>query len=497
MVRELALGVSPTSVSLDRKHTGCMLNMYTPQDTSTCFRSRQVVFVGDSVTRQLFFQFANIVDPKLPDAPPDDDHKHSNYTLDAENKVQLSFYWDPYMNSSYSQLIHPTGTDRAPSLDSDRPALLVLGTGLWYLRHKDSGGLPAWEARVEAVIETIRSARPPLADQIVFLPVEEPVISKLSPERANSIHISDVDAMNSDLFHRIYPPHESFSIKPLGSPHRISLSLVLNQMLHDSQTADGLHFSTPIVKAQANLLLNFRCNDLLPKKYPLDKTCCRSYPTPSLLHLFIIFIACLAAPVHWYSSYHAGLSLPRLSYWGIYFISAGKINPAAWISDEHRPVFIMSGAMTLMYVADRTGFWFKEQKQFDPWFFGSLSVLALLVGLTTAKRADKDLGFLNREQTDEWKGWMQSLSLDEFLRIIAELVGSRYFDLSLHRGFENFRDLQPNSCLGGRIPLHDRLRSHRFLREEGGLWFPSRCAGERFSRGESQSRLLVSRLWSG
>ena len=68
----------------------------------------------------------------------------------------------------------------------------------------------------------------------------------------------------------------------------------------------------------------------------------------------------------------------------------------------------MSGAVALMYVADRTGFWFKEQKQFDPWFFGSLSVLALLVGLAKVKRADKDLGFLGREQTDEWKGWMQS-----------------------------------------------------------------------------------------
>ena len=82
----------------------------------------------------------------------------------------------------------------------------------------------------------------------------------------------------------------------------------------------------------------------------------------------------------------------------------------------------MSGAVALMYVADRTGFWFKEQKQFDPWFFGSLSVLALLVGLGTIKRADKDLGFLNREQTDEWKGWMQSESLVKSLETISELT---------------------------------------------------------------------------
>lgn len=310
----------------EHKPTGCMLNAYTPQDTSTCFRSRKIVFVGDSITRQLFFQFVSIVDPKLPDAPPDDDHKHSNYTLDAGNGVNLSFYWDPYMNSSYAQLIHPTGTDRAPSLDSDRPALLVLGTGLWYLRYQDSGGLSAWEARVEAVIETIKSAKHPLADQIVILPVEEPVVLKLSPERASTIHISDVDAMNSDLFHRIYPPQDSFSTTPARSPNTVSLPLVLNQMLDDSQTTDGLHFSSLIVKAQANLLLNFRCNDMLPKKYPLDKTCCRSYPSPSLPHLFVIFTACLAAPAYWYYSYRIGLPPPRFSDRHTYLLHFGRSN---------------------------------------------------------------------------------------------------------------------------------------------------------------------------
>jgi len=292
-----------------------MLNAYTPHDTSTCFGSRQVVFVGDSVTRQLFFRFAHIVDPKLPDGPPEDGSKHSNYTLNAENKVKLSFYWDPYMNSSYSQLIHPTGTDRAPSLDIDRPALLVLGTGLWYLRYQDSGGLPAWEARVEAIMETIKNAKPPLADEIVLLPVEEPVISRLSPERASTIRISDVDAMNSDLFHRIYSPEDSSPpTTPLLSPHRVSLPLVLNRMLDDSQTTDGLHFSSRILTAQANLLLNFRCNDVLPKEYPMNKTCCRSYPRPSPLHLFVVSIVCLAAPAFWYYSYYTGLPLPLYIY---------------------------------------------------------------------------------------------------------------------------------------------------------------------------------------
>lgn len=74
------------------------------------------------------------------------------------------------------------------------------------------------------------------------------------------------------------------------------------------------------------------------------------------------------------------------------------------------PAVVVSVAAALIYLADRTNFWLKEQKQFSPWVFTFLSLLSLVAGLGTMRQADKDLGFLNREQTDEWKGWMQSQS---------------------------------------------------------------------------------------
>ena len=78
------------------------------------------------------------------------------------------------------------------------------------------------------------------------------------------------------------------------------------------------------------------------------------------------------------------------------------------IPPEALPPVVISASIAVIYLADRTGFWLKEQKQFNPYTFAFLSLLTLAIGLLTVRRAENDLGFLNRDQTDEWKGWMQS-----------------------------------------------------------------------------------------
>ncbi|KAG6912037.1 hypothetical protein DXG01_000285 [Tephrocybe rancida] len=316
---------------------GCMLYHYNTPQATVCLDSKPVIFIGDSVTRALFFQLAHILDPSLP-AAANDGEKHVDHILTTKNGSEVSFFWDPFLNSTHTFDLVQSARD-----DVHRPALLVLGSGLWYLRYSNSsGGLPAWEANMEHILAEVAKSPVKPADNVVILPVEQVVPSKLNQDRADSLRLSDIDAMNSDLSHRINPSSSGllFSGKPA---YPVSLPLVFNELLAPSETDDGLHFSELVVKTQATILLNLRCS----KK-------------------------------------------------------------SFWAKDAQRPALVFSVGVALVFFADRSGLWLKEQKQFNAWTFSFLSLVALLVGFATIKRSDKDLGFLNREQTDEWKGWMQT-----------------------------------------------------------------------------------------
>lgn len=270
---------------------GCMLHQYQPKDAARCLASRRVIFAGDSVTRTLYFQLVHLVDPKLPNAVPQDGQKHGNHSFVTDSNITLDFIWDPFLNTSSTLTLINSKEERVGSADSQPPALLVLGSGLWYLRYANSsGGLPAWEAMVQSHIETMSAARIKPANEMVFLPVEDIVTSKLSPERYDTMHSSDVDAMNSDLYHRIKPLYTQSFWSSVGTSTAVPVRfpLVFNKLLEDFETEDGLHFSESVIRTQANILLNLRCNNEFPKNPPMDKTCCRAYPWPSSIQLIIL-----------------------------------------------------------------------------------------------------------------------------------------------------------------------------------------------------------------
>jgi hypothetical protein len=286
-------------------YPGCTLHKYEEKEASACFRSKELKFIGDSVTRKLFFQVVQILDRSLPSGPPNNAGKHANHRFRTTSGTDLIFTWDPFLNSSYTESAL-LKSDTTQSLRS--PAMLVLGSGLWYLRHFSSRGVPAWESRIKHIFHSL-TINPKPADEVVILPVEHIISSKFTPERASTMHPSDIDAMNSDLYHRINPPSDDvkYSFTHSVAP---SLPLVFNQMVDESLTEDGLHYSDTVIKAQANILFNLQCNNKLPKTFPFNKTCCNRYPWPSAIHLTVLGLVILSGPWLVYRSIVPGMVHP-------------------------------------------------------------------------------------------------------------------------------------------------------------------------------------------
>lgn len=88
---------------------------------------------------------------------------------------------------------------------------------------------------------------------------------------------------------------------------------------------------------------------------------------------------------------------------------ARRIFPSEKVLDA---LFIFGLGVIYMYFGDRTQIFGKAQKNFDSIAFGALCLATLAAGILTLKsKREGDQGFLNRDQTDEWKGWMQIIIL--------------------------------------------------------------------------------------
>lgn len=267
-----------------------MLHSYSSKDALTCLNNQSSIFIGDSISRKLFFAFMHLVDPALPEEPPLDNPKHSDFHYPSTTSANFTFIWDPYLNSS------KLDKHLSPPVALTKPFLLSLGSGMWYLRYAEtSGGPTQWQTNTKAVIERVYKHSP--AKHTIFLPVEKVVPSKLSEDRASSLRLPDIDAMNSYLQTHLQTHLQTRSSSMSGheapeAPTVITFPTVFNDILAPSQTTDGLHYSKIALTAQANILLNRLCNNALPKTYPFDKTCCRSYPHLSPVQMgFLILVS--------------------------------------------------------------------------------------------------------------------------------------------------------------------------------------------------------------
>ena len=267
-----------------------MMHEYSAKDVVTCLKSRRVVFIGDSVTRQIFRAFAKKLDVR-----GHGESKHSNVSVDAQG-LKIEFVWDPYLNtSSFYREVAATSPSVPKNEQIDTAAILLIGGGLWNARYLGEASYQHFETSITEITRALHNTNitvTPLGqpgrssenvhDLIVIAPIQVPHYDALSPERARTITPARVKPIFQHL-------------RRSSIQHDIIVAWTFSHMTWHQPSAylqDGLHVSEAVAAEMADVLLNARCNAILrqsnTKGYPMDKTCCNRYQKPNWTQSLIL-----------------------------------------------------------------------------------------------------------------------------------------------------------------------------------------------------------------
>ncbi|KAI7900731.1 10 TM acyl transferase domain found in Cas1p-domain-containing protein [Cokeromyces recurvatus] len=359
----------------------CMMHTYKSTEVSDCLGYSNIVYIGDSIVRQQFFAAVQLIRPNIDISG--EPHVNRKYVFDKE-RITIEFFWDPYLNET--RIDKPTGN----------PSLLVVGTGAWQMRYLGDDYFESWKASMNRVFNAAQSSK--IADALLVSPVEIPDYVHLSPDRTATITMDKIERMNSYLK----------EFQSLRAKTRIGIPFVWNQVSTSARnmTVDGLHYNDAITFIQTQIALNFRCNDqVLEKTFPMDHTCCFSYPFPKWYQILFIAFFFIYLPLGFLFKHTSLEVIHPSTAFNVLFPSKKVLNA----------FFVFGLCVMYMYYSDRTQLFGKIQKHFSPSVFTGIMILLSVIGLFKLEH-NKDGGgggggFLNRQQTEEWKGWMQIIIL--------------------------------------------------------------------------------------
>ncbi|KAL9044959.1 MAG: hypothetical protein Q9214_001943 [Letrouitia sp. 1 TL-2023] len=383
----------------------------------TCLTGQRIVYIGDSTIRQVFWATARKLHPAAADELTREVEKHSDIELSRFN-ISVKFIWDPFLNSTdlHRELAgYPVPVKGNAKHINGTTGLIVIGGGLWHARHLGIKSLNSYKIAVDSAISLITARQdrklsihsafntiPERSTKDVYMvPVPIPLYDILSPSRAATITPTKINGMNKYL-------HQ----KALHNGIKVAWSHSLMTWQSDSAYEEsGLHVLTSVARSKADILLNVRCNAIITKAkaYPMDKTCCSAYEQPSWLQSALV-LGCLFLFLFFLAIADHAMDSKR----------------SIWLSSDQLPgaLAILTLSLAYCYVADRTQLFNKAYKRYSLTEFLILCSITFGVGVLSLRRSNRTHSsksntgsgsqvtpFMAREQTDEWKGWMQFIIL--------------------------------------------------------------------------------------
>ncbi|KAJ7390613.1 N-acetylneuraminate 9-O-acetyltransferase [Desmophyllum pertusum] len=389
---------------------GCMMHSYISSEIRTCLQNHPVAFIGDSRTRGLYYELVETVSLN---AVEDEGKAHNDLSyVDKLSNTSVSFYWQPEVNLSMKSLYDDWTKNPQKS-----PHLIITGSGTWTIKNQGLDAVMNYGynlTKVKGSMETLvakkknesqalpkKSSLFPPSPVIVWIQ-QEPVVESKLHEARKMITNEKVDLFNSIA--------EEMFLKDNSSVTVMWTSFNAAKKRPETST-DGLHYGEPITTLELDLIFNYYCNQYLQVS---DATCC--VPAPRLTHLqrntFAVFITCIVLFLIMFVCQHLWPAEPKGSHGAEPTTPGGHPSSSLrWVySDRMYPVmkslFKMGLIMFYFYLCDRTNLFYKEQKEYSNLVFVLVLIVFLALGAWTWAPTQQTV-VLNRDQTNEWKGWMQ------------------------------------------------------------------------------------------
>ena len=253
--------------------SGCMAKTYRANDIAQCLEKTHVIYIGDSIMREQYYAMSGLLNiPK-----PERDAIHIDQKIHYTKKdITVEIWWDPYLNTTRT-------IDLLAGKSTIKPSLLVIGSGIWYMRRTGSNYLQLWKEAVDRVFDG--AIHHSVADRIMLSPVEIVERDKLIPIRNQTLTEPKIHIMNN------YLREKESSLHTLVTP--LVVPFVWNEIVTSStnQTVDGLHFKTPVTTAQTQLNLNYRCNQQIVKpSFPKRNHLLFCLPFTKMVSVYLVFL---------------------------------------------------------------------------------------------------------------------------------------------------------------------------------------------------------------
>lgn len=354
---------------------------------------------------------------------------HTSYDLEYDG-IRMTFHWNPFIQlnaTEFPQTVEELEAYSEQRLnpkavkDQTNAAHLFIGVGAWF-----SGHNPDVEAAVGQFSEAFTNLSGvlphenypmiegvPFSDedgmgpQIFFAPPAPPNYKAGNPRLKNTKYNGIKDRVRG----------VQGWLEEHAEANDFHLMRSIPELLRNTFAATvdpsgtGFHVIDHVADVKANLILNARCNAKLDRLhgYPYDRTCCTDYGRLALPQLLAIMLGAAYLVLCIVNEFRA--------------LRLGAM-PTSRVLNLDVGIFVT--ALLACYWVDRTQAFPKGNKQFVALEFAALCIIALGVGLLTlAKPAPRpsrlgqpepagpatDAKPLSRDQTDEWKGWMQAIIL--------------------------------------------------------------------------------------